>query len=116
MYCIIVLYWYVYIAGQFGTPLFNATIFAGFLSTVVSSIFETLGDYHAAASLSRVPPPPKSAVNRGILLEGIGSVISGALGAGHATTSSTGNLSLIGITRVCVRFTTLVVVGLKLFL
>ncbi|XP_052778255.1 solute carrier family 23 member 2-like [Mya arenaria] len=89
--------------GQFGSPLFNTTIFVGFLSTVVSSIFETIGDYYATASLSLVPPPPKSAVNRGIFLEGIGSVISGAVGAGHATTSSTGNLSLIGITRVASR-------------
>ncbi|KAH3696052.1 hypothetical protein DPMN_083514 [Dreissena polymorpha] len=89
--------------GQFGKPLFNTTIFIGFLATVVSSIFESIGDYHAVAQLSLVPPPPKSAVNRGILIEGIGSVISGALGAGHATTSSTANLALIGITKVASR-------------
>ena len=39
-------------------------------------------------------------MNRGVMLEGIGSVISGALGAGHATTSSTANLVLVNISKV----------------
>lgn len=96
----LVVYTHISASGQFGSPLFNVTIFVGFLSTVVSSIFETIGDYFCAASLTGVPPPPKSAVNRGVLLEGLGSVLSGAVGAGHATTSSTGNLVLIGISKV----------------
>lgn len=92
------------VVGQFGSPLFNITIFVGFVSTVVSSIFETIGDYFCAANLCGVPPPPDSAVNRGILWEGLGSVLSGAVGAGHATTSSTGNLVLIGISKVCLSY------------
>ena len=86
--------------GQFGSPLFNVTIFVGFLCTVISSIFETVGDYFCTASVSGVPPPPKSAFNRGVLLEGLGSVLSGAVGAGHATTSSTTALVLISISKV----------------
>lgn len=87
------------VSGQFGSPLFNVTIFVGFLSTVVSSIFETIGDYFCTASLSGVPPPPRSAINRGVLLEGIGSVLSGAVGAGHATTSSSATVVVIGISK-----------------
>ena len=86
--------------GQFGPPLFNTTIFVGFLVAVISSILETIGDYHACAHICHAPPPPPHAVNRGVLLEGIGSVISGAMGAGHATTSSTANLVLVSISKV----------------
>ena len=89
-----------FLAGQFGTPLFNTTIFIGFLVAVISSVLETIGDYHACAHLSHAPPPPPHAVNRGVFLEGIGSVISGAMGAGHATTSSTASLVLVNISKV----------------
>lgn len=89
--------------GQFGPPLFNTTIFMGFLVAVISSVLETIGDYHACAHLCHAPPPPPHAVNRGVLLEGIGSVISGAMGAGHATTSSTANLVLVNISKVASR-------------
>ena len=67
---------------------------------MISSVLETIGDYHACAHLSHAPPPPPHAVNRGVLLEGLGSVISGAMGAGHATTSSTGSLVLVNISKV----------------
>lgn len=70
------------------------------MSAVISSVLESIGDYYATAYVSRAPPPPHHAVNRGILLEGLGSVLSGALGAGHATTSSTPHVSLIGISKV----------------
>ena len=72
----------------------------GFLVAVISSVLETIGDYHACAHICHAPPPPPHAVNRGVLLEGIGSVISGAMGAGHATTSSTANLVLVNISKV----------------
>ncbi|XP_053407706.1 solute carrier family 23 member 2-like [Mercenaria mercenaria] len=96
-------WFYIPYPGQFGTPLFNSTIFVGFLSAVISSIMESIGDYYATAFVSRAPPPPHHAVNRGILLEGLGSVISGVLGAGHATTSSTSHVSLIGISKIASR-------------
>ncbi|XP_060570875.1 solute carrier family 23 member 2-like [Ruditapes philippinarum] len=96
-------WFYVPYPGQFGSPLFNSTIFVGFLSAVISSIMESIGDYYATAYVSRSPPPPTHAINRAILLEGLGSLISGTLGAGHATTSSTSHVSLIGISKVASR-------------
>jgi nucleobase transporter 1/2 len=41
-------------------------------------------------------------LNRGIAAEGFSSIISGMVGAGHATTSYSGNIGAIGITKVFV--------------
>ncbi|KAL4231423.1 hypothetical protein ACF0H5_009000 [Mactra antiquata] len=96
-------WFYVPYPGQFGSPLFNSSIFVGFVSAVIASILESIGDYYATAHVSRVPPPPGHAVNRGILMEGLGSILSGALGAAHATTSSTPHVTLIGISNIASR-------------
>ena len=47
-----------------------------------------------------MPAPPSHAVNRGILIEGLCSFLSGIVGCGHATTTSGGNIGAIGITKV----------------
>ncbi|KAK3595861.1 hypothetical protein CHS0354_014685 [Potamilus streckersoni] len=96
-------WFYVPYPGQFGSPLFNTSIFVGFLASVISSVLESVGDYHAVATATNSPPPPRHAVNRGILLEGLGSVLSGFMGAGHATTSYTNNIAIVGITKVASR-------------
>ena len=59
-----------------------------------------MGDYYACARISGVPPPPAHAVNRGIAIEGLGSLISGAVGSGGATTSYSQNVGAIGFTKV----------------
>ncbi|KAL3864476.1 hypothetical protein ACJMK2_006155 [Sinanodonta woodiana] len=96
-------WFYVPYPGQFGSPLFNTSIFVGFLASVISSVLESVGDYHAVALATNSPPPPRHAVNRGILLEGLGSVLSGFMGAGHATTSYTNNIAIVGLTKVASR-------------
>ena len=72
------------------------------LTATFCSIIESVGDYHACARASQVPPPPAHAVNRGILLEGVGSILSGAYGSGGATTSYSQNVGAIGFTKVFV--------------
>jgi hypothetical protein len=72
----------------------------GMMSATASSMFESVGDYFAAARLSGAPLPPAHAINRGIALEGVSSIFSGLAGAGHATTSYSGNIGIIGITKV----------------
>ena len=72
----------------------------GMLTATVSSIIESVGDYFAAARLSGAPLPPAHAINRGIAFEGVSSIISGLVGAGHATTSFSENIGIIGITKV----------------
>ena len=81
-------------------PSFNLAAFLGFSAAVLSSVIESVGDYLAAARSCEVPPPPQHAVSRGIFLEGIGSVLSGAYGAGHATATYSGNIALLSLCRM----------------
>lgn len=70
------------------------------LAATLTSIIESVGDYYACARISLVTPPPAHAVNRGILMEGIGSILSGVIGSGGATTSYSQNVGAIGFTKV----------------
>jgi nucleobase transporter 1/2 len=71
------------------------------------SILDSIGDYYACAKVTRVPAPPKHAVNRGILIEGICTFLSGAVGCGHATSTYGGSIGAIGVTKV--RFLSVVI-------
>jgi hypothetical protein len=81
-------------------PTFSAAGYIGMLAATLSSIIESIGDYFACARLSGAQPPPIHALNRGIATEGFASIISEMVGAGHATTSYSGNIGAIGITKV----------------
>jgi len=85
---------------MWGAPSFSASMFVGMLVATVTSILESIGDYYAAAQACAVPPPPTHAVNRGITVEGLGAMLSGLLGAGHATTSYSTPTAMIRITGV----------------
>ncbi|XP_063434881.1 solute carrier family 23 member 2-like isoform X2 [Mytilus trossulus] len=88
---------------SFGIPTVSAAGFVGMLGATLSSVIESIGDYFAAARISNASPPPPHAINRGIAAEGFSSIISGMVGAGHATTSYSGNIGAIGITKVASR-------------
>lgn len=47
----------------------------GMLSGVIAGTIESIGDYYACARISGATPPPVHAINRGILIEGIGCVL-----------------------------------------
>ncbi|XP_076461617.1 solute carrier family 23 member 1-like [Babylonia areolata] len=85
---------------QFGMPTISAAGFVGMLVATLCSVVESVGDYFAVAYACHAPPPPSSAVNRGVAVEGLASVISGMLGAGHATTSYSEATAVTVITRV----------------
>lgn len=70
------------------------------LAATMTSIIESVGDYYACARISCVSPPPAHAVNRGIAIEGFGSILSGIVGSGGATTSYSQNVGAIGFTKV----------------
>ncbi|KAK3085448.1 hypothetical protein FSP39_003460 [Pinctada imbricata] len=89
--------------GQWGMPTVSAASYMGMLAATLTSIIESVGDYYACARISGEPPPPAHAVNRGISIEGIGSLISGAVGSGGATTSYSQNVGAIGFTKVASR-------------
>ncbi|XP_076439536.1 solute carrier family 23 member 1-like [Babylonia areolata] len=86
--------------GQWGVPTVSvAGVLAG-VASVMASMIESVGDYYACARLSGAPAPPKSAVSRGIGVEGITTLLAGAWGIGGGTTSYSENIGAIGITKV----------------
>ncbi|CAJ1057161.1 xan_ur_permease domain-containing protein [Xyrichtys novacula] len=86
--------------GQWGMPTVSLAGVVGILAGVISSMVESVGDYHACARLSGAPPPPKHAINRGIGIEGLGCLLAGAWGTGNGTTSYSENVGALGITKV----------------
>lgn len=60
----------MYILGQYGVPQFNMSLFLAFVLSALTSVFESVGDYHAIARVSGERNPPSHAINRGIMAEG----------------------------------------------
>ncbi|KAL5021137.1 hypothetical protein ScPMuIL_000292 [Solemya velum] len=89
--------------GQWGTPTVSVASFMAMLAATLTSIIESVGDYYACARVSGVPSPPAHAVNRGIAMEGVGSILSGLVGSGGATTSYSQNVGAIAFTKVASR-------------
>ncbi|VDK76991.1 unnamed protein product [Litomosoides sigmodontis] len=98
-----------------GVPQFHTGLFFAFVISSLTSVFESVGDYHAAARVSEERSPPSHAINRGILAEGCGSLLAGLLGPGVGMTTHTENIGVIGVTRVASRFT-MVLAGVILIL
>ncbi|VDN58878.1 unnamed protein product [Dracunculus medinensis] len=101
--------------GQFGLPRFHMGLFLAFVISALTSVFESVGDYHTAARVSDERSPPSHAINRGIIAEGFGSFLSGIFGPGVGMTTHTENIGVIGVTRVASRFT-MVIAGVFLIL
>ncbi|GMS81652.1 hypothetical protein PENTCL1PPCAC_3827, partial [Pristionchus entomophagus] len=91
--------------GQFGMPKVHVGLLMGFILSALTSVFESVGDYHTAARVSQERSPPSHAVNRGILAEGLGSFISGWLGPGVGMNTHTENIGVMEVTRVASRWT-----------
>lgn len=87
-------------SGKWGLPTVSLAGVVGIIAGIICSMAESVGDYHACARLSGAPPPPKHAINRGIGVEGVGSLLAGAFGTGNGTTSFSENVAALGITRV----------------
>ncbi|XP_064090453.1 solute carrier family 23 member 1-like isoform X2 [Macrobrachium nipponense] len=85
---------------QWGLPTVSVAGVMGMMAGVLASIVESIGDYFACARLAGAPAPPKHAVNRGIWMEGLGTVLAGLWGTGSGTTSYSQNVGAIGVTKV----------------
>ena len=83
-------------------PTFSVGLFVGLIGATLASITESIGDYYATAGSVMLPPPPKHAVNQGIIMEGLASVICGLVGSAHATTSYSATVGFIRITGVMI--------------
>ncbi|XP_071098119.1 solute carrier family 23 member 1-like [Haliotis cracherodii] len=97
-------WFYVPHPGQFGKPSFNIGLFIGFIAGFLASIIESVGDYFATAKACEVTTPPKHAINRGIFIEGLGGLLSGAAGFGLSTTSYTPNIAAMTLTKTAHRY------------
>ena len=51
-------------------PRVDIGLVAGFMASALSSVIENLGSYAMAARVSEQKRPPRSAVNRAIIVEG----------------------------------------------
>ncbi|WAQ99328.1 S23A1-like protein [Mya arenaria] len=80
----------------------NPWIATPYPATLIS-ILDSIGDYYACARVCRVPPPPAHGVNRGIMIEGLCTFLSGTVGCGHATSTYGGNIGAIGVSKVASR-------------
>lgn len=89
--------------GQWGLPSVSFAGVFGMLVAVIASIVDTIGDYYACVMLSGAPSPPAHALSRGVFFDGIGGVLSALWGTGNSSTSSSGNIAVIGITKVASR-------------
>ncbi|XP_053404669.1 solute carrier family 23 member 1-like isoform X2 [Mercenaria mercenaria] len=86
--------------GHWGVPTFNSAFFVAMVAGVVTSVIESIGDYYTCARLAGALPPPPSAVNRGIFVEGIDCILAAAVGAGFGVTSCSQNIGVISLTKV----------------
>ncbi|XP_071539451.1 solute carrier family 23 member 1-like isoform X2 [Panulirus ornatus] len=86
--------------GQWGRPTVPVAGVVGMLGGAVASIIESIGDYYVCAKISGAPPPPVSAINRGVGIEGLVCMMAGLLGTGNGTTSCSQNIGVIGVTKV----------------
>ncbi|KAF0300506.1 Solute carrier family 23 member 2 [Amphibalanus amphitrite] len=86
--------------GHWGAPTVHIGPVLGMTAAVLASIVESIGDYYACAKMSGASAPPVHAMNRGITIEGLGGILSGLFGAANASTSYSGNIGIIGVTRV----------------
>ena len=86
--------------GQWGVPTVSIAGVFGMLAGVLAAMLESVGDYYACARLAGAPPPPSHALNRGIFIEGIACILTGAWGSGNGTTSFSENIGVVGITKV----------------
>ena len=86
---------------QWGGMKFSTGLFVGFLASGFASTIESVGDYYATARICGLTRPAKRAVSRGILMEGLATILGAVVGVGHATTSYSSTIGFIGITGVC---------------
>uniref|UniRef100_A0A914WAV6 Solute carrier family 23 member 2 n=1 Tax=Plectus sambesii TaxID=2011161 RepID=A0A914WAV6_9BILA len=91
--------------GQWGAFGFNTGVFLGFFAAALASLIESVGAYHACARISDERPPPAHAVNRGVLIEGVGVLLAGLFGSGVGVTTYSENIGVINITKVASRVT-----------
>ncbi|XP_067007322.1 solute carrier family 23 member 2 isoform X2 [Anabrus simplex] len=86
--------------GQWGVPTVTAAGVLGMLAGVLACTVESISYYPTTAKMCAAPPPPVHAINRGIAIEGLGTVLAGIWGSGNGTNTFGENVGAIGVTKV----------------
>jgi xanthine/uracil permease len=91
---------------KWGFPQLNGITVAGafgMLAGYVSSMIESIGDYHSVCRMAEAPAPTSRMISKGLGSEGLGCLVDGLLQTCNGTTSYSENISAIGLTRVAAR-------------
>ncbi|PAV78906.1 hypothetical protein WR25_01899 [Diploscapter pachys] len=90
---------------RFGFPRFSIGLFFGFVASTFACIVESVGDYGILAKVAMQRHPPQSSVNRAMMAEGFGSLLSAVMGVGTAVTTYAEAIALVPVTKVACRAT-----------
>ncbi|KAF7988867.1 hypothetical protein HCN44_007177 [Aphidius gifuensis] len=85
---------------QWGLPTISLAGVLGMLAGVLACTVESISYYPTTSKMCGAPPPPVHAINRGIAIEGIGTVLAGIWGSGNGTNTFGENVGTIGVTKV----------------
>jgi uracil-xanthine permease len=85
-----------------GLPKFDLGFTLVILAGYLASMIESYGDYHAVNTTAEGPPLKNRQINRGLGFEGVGCFLT-SLWGGFSNTSFTGNIGVVGLTRVASR-------------
>uniref|UniRef100_A0AC35TWI0 Solute carrier family 23 member 2 n=1 Tax=Rhabditophanes sp. KR3021 TaxID=114890 RepID=A0AC35TWI0_9BILA len=91
--------------GQFGSPLFHPGLFAGFFTSCVICMIESIGSYKIVAVISQESPPNSSIISRAIIMEGLGCFFAGWMGVGVGVTTYCENVAVVQATNIASRIT-----------
>lgn len=70
------------------------------LAGVLACTVESISYYPTVSQMCAAPPPPLHAINRGIGIEGLGTILAGLFGSGNGTNTFGENVGAIGVTKV----------------
>ncbi|XP_012220242.1 solute carrier family 23 member 1 isoform X2 [Linepithema humile] len=83
--------------GQWGVPTVTLSGVLGMLAGVLACTVESISYYPTTARMCGAPPPPIHAINRGIGIEGFGTMLAGLWGSGNGTNTFGENVGTIGL-------------------
>ncbi|PKK17384.1 solute carrier family 23, member 3, transcript variant X2 [Columba livia] len=86
-------------AGEWGWPLLTTRALAAGIAMAISCSMNSVGCYVLCGKLLRAPRLPPHACNRGLCMEGLGSLLAGLLGTPGGTAASSANTCAAGLTQ-----------------
>lgn len=88
-------------AGEWGWPLLTPRALTVGIAMAIGCSMNSVGCYVLCGRLLRAPRLPPHACNRGLCMEGLGSLLAGLLGTPGGTAASIANACAAGLTQVC---------------